>query len=314
MQKLVLPLSPNMDKKIIKYGNDFFFWFISKKEYQNKEFEINNKRQYRFSNFDDLNELQEYLNIIRQLWKKASMVMNHSPNSMSSQELQEEVIWIEENIRPDHYIVKDSFVMENILTVNPNAKLNISSLNMAMNVDDIIYLIKQYGENINRIIFHRDLVASDIDYIIETIENLWIYHLEYEVFAANEWCYNSDWFCSSTHAPEKAVPFVCFREMMFDSPMIKTYSRKKSNCYVCAIFDIKNIDKVTHLKIPWRWHGEETIKLYASFVSGAQNNTSIEQNANLNKRVFGEKFQNMFCKSCIFYKHKEKLQNYKRKD
>lgn len=300
MKKLVLPLSPNMDKKIIKYWDDFFFWFIKKeKDFSNKEFEIQNKRQYRFSNFEDIEELKEYLDIIKNLWKKTSFALNHTPNSINKKDLIKDIEWIEKNINPNHYIVKDEFLMNTLIEVNNKVKINISSLKMAFNSNDILYLIDEYWNNIDRIIFHRDVSVSDVDKIIDTLENNKI-KMKYEIFVANEWCYDVDWFCSSTHNPEKSIPFVCFREMLFDNPEITKYTKKKSNCYACSLFNYKNIDKIDYLKIPWRWHWEGTIKLYSSFVKWTLENTSVKENVELNKTIFWEKYQNIFCKSCIF--------------
>lgn len=298
-----------MDKKIIKYGDEFFLWYLFNNEkFVNKGQEIQNKRQYRFSNFSNLEELLWFTTLIHKLGKKISLVLNNTPANLDN--IKKEIEWYEEHIQPDYYIVKDDIMIDEVIKVNPKAKINVSSLRLIFNANDIDFLMKKYPKNINRIVFHRDLWPKDIDLILEETVKKYP-ELEYELFLANEWCYNADWFCQSVHNPDDNIPFICFRDWMFDNKEITKYTQKKTNCNVCSFLLIKHLDKIQYFKIPWRWMNFDTIHKYASLGwlwleviddYKLDNKEKHKKLKDINKKIFWDKLQGVFCDSCFFKK------------
>lgn len=303
---LVVGLSPNMDKKVLKFWDEFFLGYIFKNNFKNKWQEIQNKRQYRFSNFQSMEELNPYLSIIRNLGKKVSLVLNNTPNNL--EKIKEEIIFYKKEIKPDYYIVKDDIMIEEVISIVPNARINVSSLRLIFAIEDIDYLMQKFPNNINRIVFHRDLWPTDIDKIVSECKKKYP-KLEFEIFVANEWCYNVDGFCSSMHNPDDEIPFVCFRDWMFNNKEVTEYTSKKTNCNICSLLLIKELDNINFFKIPWRWMHFDTIQKYTVFawlwidVIKDKYWTLQEKHeklVELNKTVFDKKLQALFCDSCLF--------------
>lgn len=303
---LVVGLSPNMDKKVLKFWDEFFLWYLFKSKFKNKGQEIQNKRQYRFSNFQSMEELNPYLSIIKNLGKKVSLVLNNTPNNL--ERLEEEIKFYESEIKPDYYIVKDDIMIEKLISIVPTVKINVSSLRLIFSIEDIDYLMKKFPKNINRIVLHRDLWPTDIDKIVKECKKKYS-NIEFEIFVANEWCYNVDGFCSSIHNPDDEIPFVCFRDGMFNNKEITQYTTKKTNCNICSLLLIKELDNINFFKIPGRWMNFDTIQKYTVFVGLwldiiKNNQLSLqekhEQLKALNITIFEKKLQPLFCDSCFF--------------
>ena len=156
-------------------------------------------------------------------------------------------------IKPDALIVKDIYIASLIRKIDKNIPIHCSSLNQVINSESIKYWIKEY--NITRMIFPRNISPKEVKNLCLEFPNL-----EFEIFVKNDWCYNSDWVCSSLHLEwlKNWVPYVCNREAKYKSSdtdfqdkYLDLY-RKTLDCKICILSELKDLKNLVSLKIVGR--------------------------------------------------------------
>jgi len=327
--KIVLAISPvnflKDDYSILNHADDFFLWYVNISN--TKETEINNKRWYRYSNFnisdnkhiDMLKNISKYKN---KLWKKINLVLNNIWLLDNINKIKQEIETILKIIEIDRFIVADFYMLDFLEKNFPKIWINLSSLAIFSNLSHF-WILKDY-KNIKRIILHRDIDEDSIIDIIDylTTENI---NIELEYFAMNEWCYNIDWLCFSLHNIEDNIPFVCQRNWFYNNNLITKYMTERSNCQLCMLKNIENkakknkksiniYDYIEYYKIPWRGHNSKIMSAYCkitkNIIKSLQNNNKIwyEKKKEIflklwNNIIRNNIIENLFCWKC-YYKNK----------
>jgi len=322
--KIVLAIAPinfiKWDYSLFNYADEFYLWYVNIPKVEWNETLISNKRWYRYSNFNISND--EHIDILKKinkykkkLDKKISLVLNNIGLLNDLNNLKQEIDYILSLIQIDRFIAADFYILKFVQENYPNIQVNLSSLALFSNISHF-NLIKDFP-NIKRIILHRDIDEDTILSFLNYLEknNL---NIELEFFAMNEWCYNIDWLCYSLHNIDEHIPFVCQRNWLYKNKYITGFMQKRSNCQICLLWTIKNIDKieqrkkifqkVNFFKIPWRWHNNLVLKDYAiatkQLIKEIQKKWYIwfdkKEEIFQKTQIIWKQFNIMFCWNCYF--------------
>ncbi len=235
------------------WTDEIYFWIVSD-WWENKHGfkSILNRRDWRFANISTYEDWKKLIDYARSKWVEAYITLNNSPIIVDIELIKQEIksaiyIW------PDALIVKDIYIAELIREIDKDINIHCSSLNQVINSESIKYWIENF--NISRMIFPRNISANEI------IELCWKFpELEFEIFIKNDWCYNSDWVCSSLHLEwlKNWIPYVCNRESKYKTSDINFQEKyidlfkKTLDCKVCILSELKNLKNLVSLKIVWR--------------------------------------------------------------
>jgi len=319
--KIVLAISPvnflKDDYSLLNYWDDFFLWYVN--ETNNKETEINNKRWYRYSNFNlsdkkHINILKNINKYKKKMWKKINLVLNSVWLLDNMEKTKKEIDFISSIVEIDRFIVADLYMINFLSKYFPNIWINLSSLALFSNISHFS-LFNDY-KNIKRIIFHRDIDEDTIVSFIKFITTNNI-NVELEYFSMNERCYNIDWLCFSLHNVEDNIPFVCQRNWLYNNKIITKFMKERSNCQLCMLKNIKDkdiiniYDYIEYYKIPWRWHNNKIMSAYAKITKNILMNLSNKENVwfeikkdifikNWNNLLNNNIVDNLFCWNCYY--------------
>ncbi|EKE28510.1 MAG: hypothetical protein ACD_3C00051G0013 [uncultured bacterium (gcode 4)] len=253
--KVLVPVK-NKDfwfRLIDSWAHEIYFWVVSK-SWQNahKFSSILNRRDGALANVESNEDAIELMSYARSKWVESYITLNNSP-------IVDDLEWIYreiENIislRPDAIIVKDIWIASMIREIDDKIPLHCSSLNQVINSKSVEFWIRNF--KISRMIFPRNITVSEIKNITKEFSEL-----EFEVFIKNDWCYNTDWVCSSLHLEwlKKWIPYVCNREKLYefeDKPYESGFRQILANefdCKMCLYWLLKEIPNLVSLKIVWR--------------------------------------------------------------
>lgn len=251
---------------------EIYFWVVSdswEKEYWFKT--ILNRRDWNLANISSYEDWKKLVDYARSKWVKSYVTLNNSP-IINNEELIIKEIENTIKINPDALIVKDIYIANLIRKIDKNIEIHCSSLNQVINSESIIFWIKNF--NISRMIFPRNISVNEIKNLCSKFPDL-----EFEIFIKNDWCYNSDWVCSSLHLEwlKDWIAYVCNREVAYRSDeedFNKKYSvltKNMNDCKVCMISEIYDIKNLVSLKIVWREKGLEIILNDIKFIQSALN-------------------------------------------
>ncbi len=258
---------------------EIYFWVVSD-EWENKyNFKsILNRRDGRLANISSYSDWKKLINFARANWTESFITLNNSPI------INDEKLIIEEiqnciTIKPDALIVKDIYIAKLIRDIDKNIAIHCSSLNQIINKEAVQFWIDNF--NISRMILPRNVSINEIIELSNTFPNL-----EFEIFIKNDWCYNSDWVCSSLHLEwlKDWIPYVCNREVLYKS-MDDNFNSKyldltknMNDCKVCMINQLKNIKNLVSLKIVWREKWLDIILKDLKFVKSALEFSKLADN------------------------------------
>jgi collagenase-like PrtC family protease len=213
---------------------------------------ILNRRDGDVANVESIEVAREIMEIVHAAGKRAFLTLNNSPLESDLTLIEKEVEALL-SINPDAVIVKDPLVASMVRKIDPHRTLHMSSLSQTLSIAAVRYWVDNHKPS--RIIFPRNITADET----RTIAN-YFPELEFEIFVKNDWCYNSDGYCSSLHLEglKEGIPYVCNREKNFESEnkvYNKTYHEmieKTIDCKVCGLFELKNVSNIVSWKIVGR--------------------------------------------------------------
>lgn len=249
---------------------EVYFWVVSN-DWQNKhEFKsILNRRDGSLANISSYEDGKKLIDYARSKWVKCYITLNNSPIINDKQLIEEEIRKCI-HIKPDALIVKDMYIAQLIREIDKDIDIHCSSLNQVINSESINFWIQNF--NISRMIFPRNISVNEIKNLCSLFTDL-----EFEIFIKNDWCYNSDWVCSSLHLEwlKDGIPYVCNRESLYKSDNqvfnsdYLTLTKNMNDCKVCIIKEIKDIKNLVSLKIVGREKPVEIILKDIKFIQSA---------------------------------------------
>jgi len=286
------------------WTDEIYFWIVSTK-WENKHWykSILNRRDWSLANISSYEDAVKLIDYAHKKWVEAYITLNNSPIIVDIELIKEEIKNAIE-VRPDALIVKDIFIAELIREIDKDIDIHCSSLNQVINSESINYWIENF--NISRMIFPRNISASEIKTLCLKFPDL-----EFEIFVKNDWCYNSDWVCSSLHLEwlKNWMPYVCNRESMYkttDKDFQERYLdlyRKTLDCKICILADLKWLKNLVSLKIVGRekpliiiLNDLKFIKNSVKFLKLSENNKEfIDFNINLHKKIIKKDCGHKWC-------------------
>lgn len=294
--------------EIIKnWTDEIYFWVVSDSwEGKHGYKSILNRRDWSLANISSYEEWKKLIDYARENNVESYITLNNSPIIVDLELIKYE-IKNAISINPDALIVKDIFIADLIREIDKDIHIHCSSLNQVINSESIKYWQEKY--NIKRMIFPRNISASEVKELC-----LKFPELKFEIFVKNDWCYNSDWICSSLHLEwlKNWMPYVCNRESKYktkDEIFQKKYLdlyRKTLDCKICILSELKNIKNLVSLKIVWREKPLPIILNDLNFIKNSvkylqlseSNKEFIDFNINLHKKIIKK---DCWYKWCEFY-------------
>lgn len=249
---------------------EIYFWVVSNDWQDKHEFKsILNRRDGSLANISSYEDGKKLIDYARSKWVKSYITLNNSPIINDKQLIEEEIRKCIQ-IKPDALIVKDMYIAQLIRGIDNNIDIHCSSLNQVINSESIHFWIQNF--NISRMIFPRNISVNEIKNLCSLFPDL-----EFEIFIKNDWCYNSDWVCSSLHLEglKDGIPYVCNRESLYKSydqafnNDYLTLTKNMNDCKVCIIKEIKDIKNLVSLKIVGREKPVEIILKDIKFIQSA---------------------------------------------
>jgi len=300
--------------EIIKnWTDEIYFWIVSK-DWQDKYNYTNilNRRDWNLANISSYSDAKKLINFARSNWVKSFVTLNNSPQIPDERQINEEIKNII-SVNPDWLIVKDLFVADLIRKIDKNIEIHCSSLNQIINTSWIQLWIEKY--NISRMILPRNVSVNEIRELATSFPDL-----EFEIFVKNDWCYNSDWICSSLHLEwlKEWIPYVCNRESRYkgknneyNDKYIEIY-KKSLDCKICILSKLRDIKNIVSLKIVWRekplniiLNDLKLVKNSVKFLKLSENsNEHMNFNINLYKKLLKKECSYKDCE--IYNKYYEK--------
>ncbi len=265
---------------INSWADELYFWVVSNSWQKEIWFKsILNRRDTSMANISSYNEAKKLIDYAREKWVKTHITLNNSPNIIDMNLIKKEVTNAIK-VKPDALIVKDIFIADIIREIDKDIEIHCSSLNQVLNTEAISYWIENF--NISRMIFPRNISVGEIKTLCNAFPDL-----EFEIFIKNDWCYNSDWICSSLHSEwlKKWIPFVCHREPRYktsDEDFNKKYLNlytKMLDCKICMLSKLKNIKNLVSLKIVWRWKPLPIVINDLKFIQNSLKFLKLSENA-----------------------------------
>jgi len=240
--------------ELVKAGaQELYFWVVSDSwEAKHSYKSILNRRDWKLANISSYEDAKKLVDFARKNWTESFITLNNSPIindvKLITQEIKNCI-----KIKPDALIVKDIFIASLIRQIDKNIPIHCSSLNQVINKYSINFWLENY--NISRMILPRNVSVNEIIDLCNSFPEL-----EFEIFVKNDWCYNSDWVCSSLHLEwlKEWIPYVCNREIMYkstDENFNKKYEHLVKNtldCKICILSKLKNLKNLVSLKIVGR--------------------------------------------------------------
>lgn len=294
--------------EIIKnWADEIYFWVVSDSwEGKHGYKSILNRRDWSLANISSYKEWKQLIDYARKNWVESYITLNNSPIIVDLELIKKEI----KNailIKPDALIVKDIFIADLIRKIDKDIAIHCSSLNQVINSQSIKYWEEKY--NITRIIFPRNISANEVKELCLKFPKL-----EFEIFVKNDWCYNSDWICSSLHLEwlKNWMPYVCNRESRYktkDENFQKKYLdlyKKTLDCKICILSELKDIKNLVSLKIVWREKPLPIILNDLNFIKNSvkylelteSNKEFIDFNIRLHKKILKK---DCWYKWCEFY-------------
>lgn len=232
---------------------EIYFWVVSDEWESKHGFKsILNRRDGNLANISSYNDGKKLIEYAKSKWVESYITLNNSPI------INDESLIIEEiknciSIKPDALIVKDIYIAKLIRDIDKNINIHCSSLNQVINSQSIQFWIDNF--QISRMIFPRNISVNEIRNLCSLFPDL-----EFEIFIKNDWCYNSDWVCSSLHLEwlKDGIPYVCNREPIYKSDDLDfnenymTLVKNMNDCKACMINEILDIKNLVSLKIVGR--------------------------------------------------------------
>jgi len=266
--------------EIIKnWTDEIYFWVVSE-SWENKHWykSILNRRDWSLANISSYAEWKKLIDYARKNWVESYVTLNNSPIIVDLKLIKEEIRNVI-NINPDALIVKDIFIADIIRKIDKNIPIHCSSLNQVLNSESIKYWQENY--NISRMILPRNISPEEIKVLCLKFPNL-----EFEIFIKNDWCYNSDWVCSSLHLEwlKNGIPYVCNREAKYktnDTKFQENYIdlyRKTPDCKMCILSWLRWLKNLVSLKIVWREKSLPIILNDLKFVKNSVNYLKLAEN------------------------------------
>ncbi|EKE28970.1 MAG: Peptidase U32 [uncultured bacterium (gcode 4)] len=253
--KVLVPVK-NKDfwiKLIDAWAHEIYFWVVSKSWQESHEFtSILNRRDWALANVQSNSDAIELMEYAKGKWAESYITLNNSPIVDDAKWIYREI----ENIislKPDAIIVKDIWIASMIREIDSQIPLHCSSLNQVINSKAVEFWLRNF--NITRMIFPRNITIAEIKRITADFPAL-----DFEVFIKNDWCYNTDWVCSSLHLEwlKRWIPYVCNRENLYEfnekayEEDFKIILSRESDCKMCLYWHLKEIPNLVSLKIVWR--------------------------------------------------------------
>lgn len=297
--------------EIIKsWTDEIYFWVVSESRKSKHWYKsILNRRDWSLANISSYEDWAKLIKYARENWVKSYLTLNNSPIIVDVELINEE-IKNAISIKPDALIVKDIFIADLIRKIDKKIDIHCSSLNQVINSESIKYWIEEY--NISRMIFPRNISPIEIKNLCQKFPEL-----EFEIFVKNDWCYNSDWICSSLHLEwlKNWMPYVCNRESQYktkDSHFQDRYSdlyKKNLDCKICILSELKDVKNLVSVKIVWREkalpiiiNDLKFIKNSIKFLELSENNKEfIDFNINLHKKIIKKECWYKWCELYNMY-------------
>ena len=249
---------------------EIYFWVVSNEWESKHNFKsILNRRDWSLANISSYSDGKKLIDYARSKGVESYITLNNSP-IINDVELIKEEIRNCIAIKPDALIVKDIYIASLIREIDKDIQIHCSSLNQVINSESIDFWVKNF--NISRMIFPRNISINEIKNLCSLFPNL-----EFEIFIKNDWCYNSDWVCSSLHLEwlKDGIPYVCNREAIYKSDDEKfnqdymVLVKNMNDCKVCMIKELLDIKNLVSLKIVGREKALDIILKDIKFVQSA---------------------------------------------
>lgn len=258
---------------------EIYFWVVSDSWEEKHWFKsILNRRDWSLANISNFSDWEKLIEYAKKQNVEAYITLNNSPI------INDEKLIIEEiksciKIKPDALIIKDIYIAKLVRDIDKKIPIHCSSLNQVINSESIKYWIENF--NISRMIFPRNIAISEIKNLCSKFPKL-----EFEIFVKNDWCYNSDWVCSSLHFEwlKDWLPFVCHRENLYkveDKILEENYKellQTRWDCKVCMLYQLQNIPNLVSLKIVGREKPLEVILRDINFIKTSLNFLKLSDN------------------------------------
>lgn len=298
---------------IKSWTDEIYFWVVSN-DWESKHGykSILNRRDGSLANISSYEDGKKLVDFAKQNWVDAYITLNNSPFIVDTELIKKEIKQAI-SIKPDALIVKDIFIAKLIREMDPDIDIHCSSLNQVINSESIEYWIENF--NISRMIFPRNISVSEVKTLCEKFPDL-----EFEIFVKNDWCYNSDWVCSSLHLEwlKNWVPYVCNRESMYktqDSNFQEKYLdlyKKTLDCKVCMLAELKYLKNLVSLKIVWRekplpiiLKDLQFVKTSLEYLILSENNAEyMDFNIKLHKKLIHKNCGHKWCEMYRMYYNK----------
>lgn len=249
---------------------EIYFWVVSSEWESKYGFKsILNRRDGTLANISSYEDGKKLINYAKSKGVESYITLNNSP-IINDEELIKEEIRNCISIWPDALIVKDIYIAKLIREIDKNIQIHCSSLNQVINASSIEFWRENF--QISRMIFPRNISVNEIKNLCSMFPDL-----EFEIFIKNDWCYNSDWVCSSLHLEwlKDGIPYVCNREAIYKSDdeefnsNYMTLVKNMNDCKVCMIQEIINIPNLVSLKIVGREKALDILLKDIKFIQSA---------------------------------------------
>lgn len=260
---------------------EIYFWVVSdewEKKYNFKS--ILNRRDWSLANISSFSDAKKLIDYARSKWVESYITLNNSPVINDVELIKEEI----KNciaIKPDALIVKDIYIASLIREIDKDIQIHCSSLNQVINSESIKFWIDNF--NISRMIFPRNISINEMKNLCSLFPDL-----EFEIFIKNDWCYNSDWVCSSLHLEwlKDGIPYVCNRESIYKSDDEKfndnymVLQKNMNDCKVCMTKELLDVKNLVSLKIVGR---EKSLDIILKDIKFVQSSIEFASLAETNK-------------------------------
>ncbi len=249
---------------------EIYFWVVSD-DWQKKHWfkSILNRRDGSLANISSYSDAKKLIDYAKSAGVESYITLNNSP-VINDENLIKEEIKNCIDIKPDALIVKDIYIAKLIRDIDKNIGIHCSSLNQVINSESIKFWRENF--NISRMIFPRNISLNEVKNLCSLFPDL-----EFEIFIKNDWCYNSDWVCSSLHLEwlKDGIPYVCNREAIYKSDdeefnsWYMTLVKNMNDCKVCFTKSLLDIKNLVSLKIVGREKPLETLLNDIKFIKSS---------------------------------------------
>jgi len=272
------------------WADDFYAWFVYKDTNS-----LNDRPNLKTYNFESLDELSRWVQLIHELWKKIYITLNTLDFPISEFKKLEKIII---NMSPDAIIVSDINLIDYLSEINFPIPIHLSTIIWTSNNETIQYFSENY-KNIKRVCLERTIWYNSLKKIVKNDTPI-----ETEFFVFSWHCRYVEWACHLDYLAkfENNIWSACnLLKAKTGNDLKNNLYSKNESCAFCNISDLykslkdKWIEKNLYLKIEWR---DKKLDYKIKIISELKKVIDLIKNWKSNKKILKEAYKNITWHEC----------------